>query len=92
MGFSKTDGAGPDFWSNGWNGPRNDAVSSYTSTLLDNAPTGADIIALYKAGPQILTFTQSVANPVFASVSLNGNDYGVDQDFEILSQRAWTAI
>lgn len=87
VGFIQTSG-GTDYWANGsgGGGGRNDAISPYTSTLVDNAPTGTDIIGLSKAGSQTLTFTQSVANPVFAYVSLNGNGYGFDQDFEILSQ------
>ncbi len=85
VGFIQTSG-GADYWGNGWYGPRNDAISPYTSTLVDNAPTGTDIIALSKAGTQTLTFTQSIANPVVAYVSLNGNGYGFGQDFEILSQ------
>ena len=87
VGFIQTSG-GTDYWSH-WaygGGGRNDAISPYTSTLVDNAPTGTDIIALSKAGSQTLTFTQSIANPVFAYVSLNGNGYAFDQDFEILSQ------
>lgn len=87
VGFIQTNG-GTDYWTNGTfgSGGRNDAISPYTSTLVDNAPTGTDIIALSKAGTQTLTFSQSIANPVFAYVSLNGNGYAFDQDFEILSQ------
>ena len=44
-----------------------------------------DIIALSQAGLQTLSFSQAIANPVFAYVSLNGNGYGFDQDFDILS-------
>lgn len=43
------------------------------------------MIALNRQGNQTLSFSQSIANPVFAFVSLNGNGYGFDQDFEILS-------
>lgn len=59
--------------------------SPYTSALVDNRPTGTDIIALRFAGTQTLQFSQTIANPVFAFVSLNGNGYAFDQDFEILS-------
>ena len=38
-----------------------------------------------QAGTQTLTFSQTIANPVFAFVSLNGNGYAFDQDFELLS-------
>jgi hypothetical protein len=78
-------GAGTDYWVN-QGGLRNDAISPYTSTVVDNSPTGTDIIALSHAGSQTLTFSQTIANPVFAFVSLNGNGYAfLNQDFEILS-------
>lgn len=78
---------GTDYWTNGSFGinGRNDAVSPYTSTLVDNAPTGSDIIALRFAGTQTLSFSEIITNPVFAFASLNGNGYAFDQDFEILS-------
>lgn len=37
------------------------------------------------AGAQPLRFSEAIANPVFAFVSLNGNGYGFDRDFDILS-------
>lgn len=79
VGFFNTDG-GTDFWTGGAG-----ATSPYTSTAVDNRPTGSDIIALRFAGNQTLQFSQAVANPVFAFVSLNGNGYAFDQDFELLS-------
>ena len=79
VGFYQPTG-GIDYWT-----PRN-ATSPYTSTLVDNPPTGTDIVALQYAGTQTLTFSQSIANPVFAYVSLNGNGYAfLNQDFDILS-------
>ncbi len=75
--------AGTDFYTSG--GVRNPVGSPYTSSAVDNIPTGTDIIALQFAGTQTLTFSAPIANPVFAYVSLNGNGYGFDQDFEILS-------
>lgn len=83
IGFYDT-GAGVDYWQNGHAG-RNDAISPYTSSLVDNSPTGSDIIALQYAGTQTLQFSEAIANPVFGFVSLNGNGYAFDQDFEILS-------
>ncbi len=85
MAFVQTSG-GTDFWANNWAGNRNDAVSPYTSALVDNAPTGTDIVSLYRAGSQTLSFSQTIANPVFSFVSLNSNGYGFTQDFDILSQ------
>ena len=75
---------GTDYWQNNRSG-RNPATSPYTSDLVDNIPTGTDIIALRFAGNQTLTFSETIANPVFSYVSLNGNGYAFDQDFEILS-------
>jgi hypothetical protein len=60
-------------------------TSPYTSSTVDNRPTGTDIVALRFAGQQTLQFSQAIANPVFAYVSLNGNGYAFDRDFEILS-------
>lgn len=79
IGFYQPSG-GTDYYTGG-----SGATSPYTSALVDNRPTGTDIIALQFAGTQTLQFTQAVANPVFAFVSLNGNGYAFDQDFEILS-------
>lgn len=79
VGFYQPSG-GTDFWTGG-----SGATSPYTSTLVDNRPTGTDIIALQYAGSQTLSFSQAIANPVFAFVSLNGNGYAFNQDFEILS-------
>jgi hypothetical protein len=60
--------------------------SPYTSALVDNPPTGTDIVALRFAGNQTLSFSQAIANPVFSYVSLNGNGYAfLNQDFDILS-------
>ena len=74
---------GTDYYVNGTDGPG--GTSPYTSALVDNRPTGSDIIALKSAGTQTLAFSQAIANPVFSYVSLNGNGYGFDQDFDILS-------
>lgn len=52
---------------------------------VENDPTPAEMIALRFAGPQTLTFSQTVANLYLSFVSLNGNGWGFDQDFELLS-------
>jgi len=76
---------GIDYYQNGRTG-RDDTKSPYTSDEVDNSPTGTDIVALNRAGTQTLTFSESIANPVFAFVSLNGNGYAfLNQDFNILS-------
>ena len=79
VGFYQPSG-GTDYYSGG-----SGATSPYTSSLVDNRPTGTDIIALQFAGTQTLQFSQAIANPVFAFVSLNRNGYAFDQDFDILS-------
>lgn len=87
VGFYQASG-GIDYWANGSSGSggRNDTISPYTSAAVDNSPTGTDIIALQYAGVQTLTFSEPIANPVFAFASLNGNGYAfLNQDFEILS-------
>lgn len=71
------------YYSNGTDGPA--GTSPYTSSQVDNRPATTDIVALQYAGTQSLVFSQAIANPVFAYVSLNGNGYGFDQDFDILS-------
>lgn len=79
VGFYQPSG-GTDYWTGGAG-----STSPYTSAVVDNRPTGTDIIALNRAGNQTLSFSEAIANPVFAFVSLNGNGYAFDQDFEILS-------
>jgi len=83
VSFIQTAG-GIDYWQNFRSG-RNPATSPYTSTEVDNIPTGTDIVALNRACSQTLTFSEAIANPIFSYVSLNGNGYSFDQDFEILS-------
>jgi hypothetical protein len=75
---------GTDYWQNAQSG-RNPATSPYTSTFVDNIPTGTDIVGLQFAGTQTLAFSKTIANPVFSYVSLNGNGYAFDRDFDILS-------
>jgi hypothetical protein len=78
-----------DYWTN--NGPYHSGgryadTSPYTSDGVENIPTGTDIIALNHIGNQTLTFSETIANPVFSYVSLNGNGYAfLNQDFDILS-------
>jgi hypothetical protein len=84
IGFYQPSG-GTDWWVN-QGGGRNDAISPYTSSVVDNSPTGTDIVALSHAGSQTLQFSQAIANPVFAFVSLNSNGYAfLNQDFDVLS-------
>lgn len=57
----------------------------YISPLVDNAPSTPDIIALSTATPKTLTFSQAIDNLFFAVVSLNGNGYRFNRDFDIVS-------
>ncbi|HEU5125042.1 MAG TPA: PEP-CTERM sorting domain-containing protein [Verrucomicrobiae bacterium] len=76
---------GPDYWADS-SGVRDNATSPFTSEIVDNIPTGTDIVALMHAGYQTLQFSEAIANPVFSYVSLNGNGYAfLDQDFDVLS-------
>lgn len=79
IGFYQPSG-GTDFYIS-----RGPGISPYESSVVDNRPTGTDLIALSRAGTQTLQFSEAIANPVFAFVSLNGNGYAFDRDFEILS-------
>lgn len=79
IGFYQSSG-GTDYWTGG-----SGATSPYTSSVVDNRPTGSDIIALSESGNQTLQFSQAIANPVFAFVSLNGNGYAFNRDFNLLS-------
>lgn len=91
VGFFQ-DGVGSelDYWAQGRSGGlgRDPSRSPYTSTGptgVDNIPTGTDMIALQFAGGQTLTFSRPVANLYFSYISLNGNGYGFNRDFELLS-------
>src|SRR6218665_908129 len=69
-------GSGTDYFNPG---------SPFVSSLVDNAPTPAEMIALSSATAKTLTFSAAVDNLFFAVVSLNGNGYRFDSDFEIVS-------
>lgn len=56
-----------------------------TPTGVDNAPPAPDIIALSQTGSKTLTFSQPIDNLFFAIVSLNGNGYQFDGDFDVVS-------
>jgi hypothetical protein len=85
--FQTGAGGETDYWINGNTGNRTPvSTSPYTSAIVDNIPTGTDMIALQFAGSQTLSFSEAIANPVFSYVSLNGNGYAfLNQDFDILS-------
>jgi len=75
--FIQTSG-GTNYWS-----PSAPYISAGVS-----APPTPDIIALSVATTRTITFSQPILNPLFAVVSLNGNGYRFNRDFEIISQGA----
>src|SRR5882757_845125 len=75
VAFLQTD-TGTDYW---------EPSGGYLSPTVTNRPTGVDIIALSTATAKTITFSQPITNPLFAVVSLNGNGYSFDRDFEVLS-------
>ncbi len=60
-------------------------ATPYISSVVDNAPTLTDIIALSRTTQKTLTFSEPVDNLFFAVVSLNGNGYRFDTDFDVVS-------
>jgi VCBS repeat-containing protein len=50
------------------------------------APTTPDIVQFGYSGDRTLTFSSEVQNLYYAFVSMNGNGYRFDRDFDILSQ------
>nr|WP_321465666.1 PEP-CTERM sorting domain-containing protein [uncultured Desulfobulbus sp.] len=72
-------GAGTNYWTEGSPAP-------YTgNSVVDNAPTPAEGIALSTAGTKTITFSQAVLNPVFAFNSWNGNSIDFGTAITILS-------
>jgi hypothetical protein len=68
----------------------NAARKPYTATAgsptgVDNAPPAAEMIALSQTGAKTLTFSQPIDNLFFAVVSLNGNGYQFNNDFDVVS-------
>ncbi len=75
IAFIQTSG-GTNYWS---------PSAPYLSAQVGNAPPASDIIALSRASAKTLTFSKPVTGLLFAVVSLNGNGYRFNQDFDILS-------
>jgi hypothetical protein len=74
-------GAGTNYWTE-----PNPGALPYTGGTVMNAPPAADIIQMSTATSRSLTFTEAVTDLYFAYVSLNGNGFVFNQDFEIISQ------
>ena len=77
-------GTGTDYFTDN-SQVRNPATSPFTSASVTNIPPAAEMIGLRFAQVNTLEFSRNVGNPLFSYISLNGNGYGFDQDFEILS-------
>lgn len=75
--FLQTGGADTNYFS---------PTAPYISALVDNAPTPAEMVGQSQATTRSLSFSAPVDNLFFAIVSLNGNGYRFDQDFEIVSE------
>jgi hypothetical protein len=69
-------GAGTNYWN---------PSAPYISGTVPNAPPASDIIALSRATAKTITFSRPIAGLLFAVVSLNGNGYRFNQDFQVLS-------
>lgn len=83
FGFAQTSG-GTSFYTD-YDNNGSPTTTTYTSPAVQNGPTGSDIIALSQASQKTLTFSQPVNDLFFAIVSLNGNGYLFDQDFDVMS-------
>lgn len=78
IAFAQT-GGGTNYWN---------PSGAYISSAVSNAPPASDIIALSTATAKTLAFDQPVADLLLAFVSLNGNGFDFDRDFDILSTGA----
>ena len=74
-------GGGTNYWTE-----PNFAARPYTSGEVGNAPPASDIIAMSTASTRTLTFSEAVSDLYFAYVSMNGNGFTFNRDFEIISQ------
>ncbi|MEW5754784.1 MAG: hypothetical protein AB1810_00625 [Pseudomonadota bacterium] len=77
-------GTGTNYWT------ENGTPAPYTgSAVIDNAPTPSEMIALYSATTNKITFSTAVLNPVMAIVSMGQPglpvSYDFDTPFEVLS-------
>jgi hypothetical protein len=79
--FVQTSG-GLNYWS---------PSTPYTSSTVENAPPGTDIVALGIGGAKTVTFSQAVQDPLIALVSWNGNtvDFGVPIEIISFGQGFW---
>jgi hypothetical protein len=57
----------------------------YLGSTVSNPPPDSDIIAISRAGQRSLSFSQPVTGLLLAYVSINGNTYTFDHDFNLVS-------
>lgn len=70
-------GTGINYWT------ENGTPAPYTgSSVIDNAPTASEMIALNSAATHTITFSEAILNPVMAIVSLGQPGYPVSYDFD----------
>lgn len=77
-------GVGTNYWT------ENGSPAPYTeSSVVDNAPTASEMIALNYAASNVITFSEAILNPVMAIVSMGQPNlavsYDFDTDFTVLS-------
>ncbi|MBV7256204.1 PEP-CTERM sorting domain-containing protein [Pacificimonas sp. WHA3] len=70
---------------NYWTEP-NAGDRPYTGGPIDNAPPGAEMIALNVAGTKTLTFSQAVTDVYFGLVSWNGNSGSFSEQIDLVSE------
>lgn len=76
-------GTGTNYWT--------EVTNPYTgSSVVDNAPTASEMVALNVASTNTITFSSPIVDPVLAIVSLGRNNlpvsYAFDQSFTVLSE------
>jgi len=86
--FTQINGLGTNYYTTPATQPGDytSGTGTYTSAGVADGPTSSDIIGLNFVGQdRTLTFSQPVNNLYFAIVSMNGNGYIFDQDFQVAS-------
>jgi len=72
-------GTGPNYW-----GEPNPLDLPYTdNSVVDNAPTASEMISLYPATTNKITFSETIMNPIMAIVSQGQPTFPVVYDFDV---------
>jgi len=72
-------GTGTDYWKSG------SANSPYVSSTIDNDPPASSVVSLRYTSTNTFEFSQPLGNVFLAYISINGNTFSFNRDFEILS-------